>query len=148
MKKTTFLASLVCWRACWPCLTEVSRWSPSTHCQVLFYYGAFKTHMGQHRDNSDINFIKETIMGESCKWEGHPFDGGENSQLVGSNVLVLNMGNKPMNLIFKYPRKGKITDQKKSYITSPRHQFACSNFTVSVLDPIDDINSSVEILIW
>ncbi len=44
-----------------------------------------------------------------------------------------------MNLVFKYPRKGKITDQKKSYITSPRHHFVCSNFTISVLDLIDDM---------
>ncbi len=63
--------------------------------------------MGQHRDNSDINFIKKTIAGESSKLEGHPSGGGENSQVVGSNVLVLTMGNNPMNLIFKYPRKGK-----------------------------------------
>lgn len=107
MKKVTFLASLLCWRACWPYLTEVSRRSPPTYCHVPFYYSAFKSHMGQHRDNSDVNCIKKTIASEFSKLEGHPFGGGEKSQVVCSNVLVLTMRNKPMNLIFNYPKKGE-----------------------------------------
>ena len=94
--------------------------------------------MGQHRDNSYANFIKDTIAGESSKLEGHPSGGGENSQVVGSNVLVLTM-EKTHEFDIQVSKKGENTDQKKSYITSPRHQFVCSNLTISVLDPIDDI---------
>ena len=62
-----------------------------------------------------------------------------NSQIVGSNVLVLTMGNKPMKFSFRFPSGGNLKGSRKTYITSPKHQFTCGNLTISVLDPIDDI---------
>lgn len=139
MKYSTFLAGLLCWRACWPYLTETSRKSPPTHCQILFYYGLLKSKIGYHRDNSNIEFIKNVVKGNNPSLDGHPSGGGENSQMVGSNVLILTIGNKPMNFVFKFPTLGNLTGGKKTYKTSPKHQFTCENMTISVLDPVDDI---------
>ncbi len=139
MKASTFLASLICWRACWNHLTQVSRKSPPTHCQMLFYYGALKSKMGYHRDNFNVEFIKNVVSGKSITLDGHPSGGGENSQIVGSNVLVLTMGSKPMKFAFRFPSLGNIQGKKSTYITSPRHHFTCGKLTISVLDPIDDV---------
>ena len=139
MKMSTFLAGLLCWRACWPYLTEISRRNPPTHCQILFYYGALKSKMGFHRGNSNIHFIKNVVKGKFQSLSGHPSGGGENSQMIGSNVLVLTIGNKPMRFVFKHPTLGNLSGMKKTYRTSPRFQFCCENMTISVLDPIDDI---------
>ena len=75
-KLSTFVASLICWRACWKYLTEVSRKSPPTHCQILFYYGALKSKMGHHRDNFNVQFIKNIVSGQSIKLDGHTSGGG------------------------------------------------------------------------
>ncbi len=139
MKPSTFLAGLICWRACWPFLTEISRRCPPTHCQLLFYYGAFKSHIGQHRDNSNIQYIKNIISGKNHKRIGHASGGGENSQILGSNVLVLTVGSKPMLFKFKYPQSTNLIGKHNTYETSPKHQFTCGNMTISVLDPIDDL---------
>ena len=138
MKDSTFLAGLICWRACWPFLTEISRRCPPTHCQLLFYYGAFKSHIGQHRDNSNIQYIKNIVSGNIQKRIGHASGGGENSQILGSNVLVLTVGNKPMLFKFKYPQSTNLTGKRVTYKTNPKHQFTCGTMTISVLDPIDD----------
>ena len=82
MKMSTFLAGLLCWRACWPYLTEISRQNPPTHCQILFYYGALKSKMGFHRDNSNIHFIKNVVKGKFPSLAGHPSGGGEHSQMI------------------------------------------------------------------
>jgi hypothetical protein len=139
MKLSTFVASLICWRVCWKYLTEVSRKNPPNHCQILFYYGALKSKMGYHRDNFNVQFIKDIISGKTIQLNGHPSGGGENSQIVGSNVLVLTMGNKPMKFSFRFPSSGNVKGSRKTYVTSPKHQFTCGNLTISVLDPIDDI---------
>ena len=70
---------------------------------------------------------------------GHPSGGGENSQMIGSNVLILMIGNKPMRFVFNYPILGNLTGAKKTYGTSPRFQFCCENMTISVFGPVDDI---------
>ncbi len=139
MKNSTFLAGLICWRAGWPYLTEISRRCPPTHCQILFYYGVFKSHIGQHRDNSNTQYIKDILSGKVQKKKGHPSGGGENSQILGSNVLVLTVGSKPMLFKFKYPRPTNLTGKRGTYETNPNHQFTCGNMTISVLDPIDDL---------
>ena len=139
MKPSTFLAGLICWRACWPFLTEISRRCPPTHCQLLIYYGAFKSHIGQHRDNSNIQYIKDVTSGKVHNRIGHASGGGENSQILGSNVLVLTVGSKPMMFNFKYPQSRNLTGKRGTYETNPKHQFTCGNMTISVLDPIDDL---------
>ena len=139
MKASTFLAGLICWRACWPFLTEISRRCPPTHCQLLFYYGAFKSHIGQHRDNSNIQYIKDITSGKMHNRIGHASGGGENSQILGSNVLVLTVGSKPMLFKFKYPQSTNLTGKRGTYETNPKHQFTCGNMTIYVLDPIDDL---------
>jgi hypothetical protein len=95
--------------------------------------------MGYHRDNFNVQFIKDIVSGKAIQLNGHPSGGGENSQIVGSNVLVLTMGNKPMKFSFRFPSSGNVKDSSKTYIKSPKHQFASGNLTISVLDPIDDI---------
>jgi hypothetical protein len=69
--------------------------------------------MGYHRDNFDVQFIKNIVSGQSAKLDGHPFDGAENSQIVGSNVLVLTMGNRPMKFVFRFPSRGNVQGSNK-----------------------------------
>jgi hypothetical protein len=121
MKNSTFLAGLICWRACWPFLTEISRRCPPTHCQILFYYGAFKSYIGQHRDNSNVQYIKNVVREKQQTRIGHSSGGVENSQILGSNVLVLTFGNKPMCFKFKYPTVGYLTAARSTYETSAKH---------------------------
>ena len=70
---------------------------------------------------------------------GHASGGGENSQILGSNELVLTVGNKPMSFKFKYPQSTNLTGKRGTHETNPKHQFTCGNMTFSVLDPIDDL---------
>lgn len=62
MNSSTFVTDLTCWRACWPVLTEIFRRCSPTHCQLLFYYGAFKSCIRQYRDESYIQYIKDIIL--------------------------------------------------------------------------------------
>ncbi len=64
---------------------------------MLFYYGGFKSHIGQHRDNSKIQYIKNIVSGKMHKRIGHASGGGEKSQILVSNVLVLTVGRKSMS---------------------------------------------------
>ena len=89
MKTSTFIAGLICLRACWPLLTEISRRCTPTQCPLLFYCGTFKSHIGQHRENSNIQFIKDIVSEKLHKRIGHASGGnGENSHTLDSNDLV------------------------------------------------------------
>ena len=113
MKWLTNLTGIICWRACWPYLTEFSGRCPPTHCQILFLFGAFKSFMGQHRENSDIKHIKNTISGKAKKSEEYPSGVRENAQVVGSNVIVLT-AEKNLKFKFKYPAPGNMKRTKKT----------------------------------
>ncbi len=76
---------------------------------IVVLLWCIKSHIGQHRDNSNIQYIKDITSGKVHNRIGHASGGGENSQILGSNVLVLTVGNNPMLLKFKYLQSTNLT---------------------------------------
>ena len=139
MKMVTFNFSLYVWMVCWPYLTKQSRKTPPTHCQLLFYYRRLNSHINQHRDNFDVEDIKRVMKGDAnTVQEGHPSAGADNSQIVGSNVLVYSEGTAAQTLYLRFPKRDDLLEDRKLYKCNPSFQFECGKGTVSILDPIDD----------
>lgn len=134
-----FVVGLFLWVACWPYLTPISRRMPPTHMQLLLYYAVLDAVMNAHRDNSSSADIDRFIQGEELGEEGHPSAGAVNSQRIGSNVMVLTLGTRPMTFTLRFPPKHNLTVNRKSYIVSPRCQMHAGFCTVSILDPVDDL---------
>jgi hypothetical protein len=91
--------------------------SPPTACQLLCYYTAFLSDIGQHKDNFTLQDLVrameamkrrgltpqqafEEAVNES---KGTPSGGDENSQLMGSDVLVYTECNEPMLFELSFP---------------------------------------------
>ena len=111
-----FVVGLFLWVACWPYLSPISRRSPPTHMQLLFYYYILKAAMGRHRDNSSAADIEKCVNGEQLGTAGHASGGAENSQMIGSNVMVFTLGTCPMTFTLAFPPKDDIT--RKNAITT------------------------------
>ena len=113
-----FVVGLFLWVACWPYLSPISRRSPPTHMQLLFYYYILKAAMGRHRDNSSAADIEKFIKGEQLGTAGHASGGAENSQMIGSNVMVFTLaGHVPHDFHARlFPPKDDIT--RKNAITT------------------------------
>jgi len=86
--------------------------------------------------NSNIQYIKNVVCLKSQTRIGYASGGGENSQMLGPNVLVLTVGNTSLSFKFTYPQSTNVMG-KKAYETNAKHQFTCGNMTISVLDPND-----------
>ena len=58
----------------------------------------------------------------------------------GSSVIVFTRCNQNMKMIFSYPdlRMKGVTQNTKYYTTSPSFQMTLGDWTISVLDPVDD----------
>ena len=84
-------------------------------------------------NTSRILFVKISNKNWTCIWRWG------NSQMLGSSVLVLTVGNTPMSFKFKYPQSTNLMGRKRTYETNARHQFTRENMTISVLEPIDDL---------
>ena len=151
MKTKTFSFLLHVWKVCWPFLTEVSRRSPPTHLQLLFYFVLLDGRMNPHRDNSCCKDIERIMEGEELVSKGHNSSGGaENSQQIGSNVLVYTEGTAPQSFDLRFPPSDNYQPDRKKKQNGrdwrnewkeviPSFQFTCGSGTVSVLDPIDDL---------
>lgn len=139
MRLSTFNLGLYVWRASWSYLTIISRSMPPTHCQIMIYYSIFNGAMEPHRDNSTTKDLERLASGMELGDNGHPSAGSDNSQIVGSNVLVYTTGNAPQTFTLKFPKKTKYFGNRNTYVTTSSFQFQCGDGTVSVLDPIDDL---------
>ena len=85
-----------------PHLCEESRCCPPTHCQLLLYYALFKSAMGRHRDNYTVKHLRTQLAGAES--EGTSTHAGmENSQTLGSEVLLYTEGNTPMDFALSFP---------------------------------------------
>ena len=140
MNNNTMNFVLWIWVVTWPYLTVQSRRHPPTHVQILFYYFLLAGMMGQHRDNSSAKDLKKIMNGEELGEGGHPSAGADNSQIIGSNVLVYTTGTRPQTFTLRFGQREHIADDRtKYYETTPIFQFECGEGTVSVLDPVDDL---------
>ena len=83
------------WSIAFPVLTDVSKQSPPTGCQLLMYYTIFDSSMGRHRDNYTTQQMLDVASGAANMSEMVPTDSRQmdaNSQQIGSNVLVYTEG--------------------------------------------------------
>ena len=83
------------WSIAFPVLTDVSKQSPPTGCQLLMYYTIFDSSMGRHRDNYTTQQMLDVASGAANMSEMVPADSRQmdaNSQQIGSNVLVYTEG--------------------------------------------------------
>ena len=95
--------------------------------------------MNRHRDNICENDIIRVLKGDTLGNDGHPTAGAENSQIIGSNVIVFTFGSKPQLFYLRHPAKDDYTQSREMYRIHPLFQFPCGDGTVSVLDPVDDL---------
>ena len=160
MTSNVAVLNIYIWIQCWSYLTYQSRRSPPTHVQILFYYGAlgvkrrsspahgtgtYGSGMNQHRDNFSCRDLLRIIKGYSLGEEGHPSAGADNSQIVGTNVLVYTIGDKPQVFTLRYPNRSDFLEKRQNYTVVPSFQFECGHGTVSVLDPVDDLFMTHEV---
>ena len=142
MSKIECLQMLLIWKACWSFLSGVSRRSYPNSCQMLVYtrVGERYMKMGPHRDNNDPAVIERLLNGlQDPKWK--TVRGRARVRVKrGSSVIVFTRCNKPMTLTFRYASlNGRVTQDVKHYVTSPSYQMELGDWTISILDPIDDM---------
>ena len=90
------------WLAAMPYLSEESRRNPPTHCQLLLYYVLFQSCMGRHRDNYTVRHLKALLQG-GVGAAGSTSANMENSQRLGSEVLLYTEGPTPMDFALSFP---------------------------------------------
>ena len=139
MRWAVFALGLVLWVAAWPWLTQISRQTPPTHCQLLLYYWLLRCAMNGHRDNSSSSDIEKMAEGLGIGTEGHASAGAVNSQRVGSNVLVFTTGTAPMVFTLAFAHADDILENREEYVVHPRYQMELCGGTLSILDPVDDL---------
>ena len=101
-----FSLGVALWLEAWPHLSKVSRRHPPTHCQLLFYYWLLLAEMNDHRDNSNNKDLCNLLQaGKLPGGHGHPSGGAENSQAVGSSVMVFTTGSAPMTFTLSFPSR-------------------------------------------
>ena len=94
------------WSVAWPWCSKYTRENPPNAFQQLFYHRVLGKYMGDHRDNFGGTAIKRMIKGETPFVSGATVGGCENSQVIGSSVIIFTKGNCPMTLVFKYASLG------------------------------------------
>ena len=113
------------WLAAMPYLCEVSRRNPPTHCQLLLYYVLFESCMGRHRDNYTVRHLKALLRQTATGAAGSTHANMENSQRLGSEVLLYTEGPTPMDFVLSFP--------PSTALDSPIHDYVCrSVFTVQL----------------
>ena len=109
MPLSLFHLMVALWKSAWSHLGYVSRMCPPTACQLMMYYGLFSSYVGRHRDNFSCSDLLDEWRGNGSaigKAYGHCANGKsqeDNSQVVGSDVLVWTEGTCPMVLSLSFP---------------------------------------------
>lgn len=119
---------------------------PSYSLSIIILLWCFGIINGTAQGQFKCQIYKNVISASMSETKGHPSGGGENSQILSSYVLVPNIGHKPMTFKSKFARQGSISCSNKRYITSPNRQFICGNMKISVLDPINYIAMTNELI--
>tara|TARA_B110000046_G_scaffold154217_1_gene164055 strand:+ start:21 stop:1361 length:1341 start_codon:yes stop_codon:yes gene_type:complete len=148
MTPAQFDLGTCCWLAARAAgrLSQVSQQAPFNHCQLLFYYTTFNSHMRQHRDNNNVHdFVKaadavlagkepETSANGNCTGVE-----GVNSQAPGSSVAIFAMGNVGMTCRLRFADKANPGQKRGDYPVHPRFSMRLGPGTMFILDPIDDL---------
>jgi hypothetical protein len=134
MPMPVFVLGVELWKTAWPYLTEVSKKTPTNHCELLCYYTLFGGSMGRHRDNFKSNDLRDYLATGK-----DPRAGRASVQITDSNVLIWSMGNAPMTMSLSFPPKDGDPGERSSYIVHPTFQFELAAGTLFVFAPLDDL---------
>jgi hypothetical protein len=142
MPRPVFDLGCCCWAAAFPYLTEQSKATPPTGCQLLLYYVLFDSSIGRHRDNYNKKHLLSVVEGKrsaSSIQEGNHHGGDANSQMLGSNVLVYTHGDADMTFALSFcpPNNHKATLEE--YIIHPIFCAKMGTGTLLVFQPLDDL---------
>ena len=137
MPSPVFSLSVQLWLAAIPFLSEGCRCHPPTHCQLLLYYALFKSAMGRHRDNYTVKHLRTQLAGAES--EGTSTHAGmENSQTLGSEVLLYTEGNMPMDFALSFPPSGTLDVGIKQYVKRSIFTAQLGQGTLMVFKDVDD----------
>lgn len=128
------------WQSAMPFLSEAAQRNPPSHCQLLLYYVLFGGSMGRHRDNYTVRHLRAMIDGgaEAVGAEGSTHAGMENSQRLGSEVLLYTEGPTPMDFALSYPPRDNLGVGIKSYVKTPTFTARLGRGTLMVFKDLDD----------
>lgn len=129
------------WLAAMPYLSEESRRNPPTHCQLLFYYVLFKSSMGRHRDNYTVRHLRAMLEAEDEGGEAAPGSthaSMENSQRLGSEVLLYSEGTCPMDFTLSFPPRSELDTDIKRYVKTPDFTAQLGSGTLMIFKDCDD----------
>ena len=124
------------WLAAMPYLSAVCKLNPPTHCQMLLYYALFRSAMGRHRDNYTVRHLKAMLEGGSAAGSTHAEM--ENSQRIGSEVLLYTEGNTPMDFALSFPPPHDLYAGIQDYVIRPAFTARLGRGTLMVFKDIDD----------
>lgn len=124
------------WLAAMPYLCEASRRNPPTHCQLLLYYVLFQSHMGRHRDNYTVRHLRATLEGGEAAGSTHA--NMENSQRLGSEVLLYTEGPTPMDFALSFPPKDDLGCGRQEYVRRACFTVRLGRGTLMVFKDCDD----------
>ena len=132
-----FALSVQLWLAAMPYLAEECRHHPPTHCQLILYYCLFNSRMGRHRDNYTVRHLRAQLAGDES--EGTSTHAGmENSQRLGSDVLLYSAGNTPMEFALSFPPCNSLDVGIHQYIKRNIFTPQLGPGTLMVFKDIDD----------
>ena len=126
------------WLAAMPHLCEESRRNPPTHCQLLLYYTLFRSAMGRHRDNYTVRHLRALLEDGEAVEAGSTHASMENSQRMGSEVLLYTEGTQPMDFTLSFPPSDNLGTDIRSYVKSEVFTVSLSRGTLMVFKAIDD----------
>ena len=114
MPRPVFTLGEHVWLAAMPYLSVEAKRCPPTHCQLLLYYVAFESCMGRHRDNYTVRHLRAMLEGEQAAGSTHA--SMENSQRLGSEVLLYTEGSTPMEFTLSFPPAQALDTDIHSYV--------------------------------
>jgi hypothetical protein len=126
------------WLAAMPYLCEESRRNPPTHCQLLLYYRLFRSAMGRHRDNYTVRHLRAMLEGGEAVEAGSTHASMENSQRMGSEVLLYTEGTDPMDFTLSFPPSDNLGTDIRNYVRSGVFTVSLGHGTLMVFKAIDD----------
>ena len=140
MNKLEYTQALLIWTQVWACLSVVSRRCPPNCCQRLDYTRVGHRKMPIHRDLNDAK-VMEMLVDGSVDPNKRTTRGHIRPRVKkGSSVIVFTRCNQHMSITFRYANlHDKVTQRAEMYTTSPSFKMLLGDWTVYVLDPVDDM---------
>ena len=118
--------------------------SEPTACQLMMYYTALELRVGRHRDNFFTEHLLQYLDGvdvlQPDNWGPNTSaSGDQNSQVVGSDVLIWTDGNADMFLKLSFPDPANPSGNRDTYNIHPIFCIPMSSGTLLIFKAIDDL---------